>query len=152
MIRELRYALRVLGNDFGLAAVVVLPLALGIGANTALFAVVNAAVLRPLPYDHHERLVSLSLSNSRVPGQGLFSLIRVDQLRAQSGHFLMSQASAGTPSILPVRTSQSSLQRPAYRTIFYRRSVYNRSSGARTFLPEEDRDGGRPVVLLSYGL
>ncbi len=87
MIQELRYTLRVLSNDFRFAAVAILTLALGIGANTTIFTVVNAILLRPLHYSQPDRLVSLSLGYAKTPGRGSFSLPRLDQLRSQNKSF-----------------------------------------------------------------
>jgi predicted permease len=68
-IQDLRYALRSLGQNLTLTSIVVLSLGIGIGANTAIFGVVDALLLRPLPYPHADRLANIWLHS---PGLGIF--------------------------------------------------------------------------------
>ena len=151
MIQELRYAFRVLGNDFGFAAVVVLTLALGIGANTAIFTVVNAVLLRPLPYNQPERLVSIYLGSPAVAGRGSFSLIRLEQLRSQSRS--LSHVAGVCPESFNFTGVDQPEQLSAARVSYdFLQTLGVQPIAGRSFLPEEDREGGRPVVMLSYGL
>jgi len=88
LLQDVRYALRMLRNKPGFTAVAVLTLALGVGANTAIFSIVNAVVLRSLPYRDPDQLVRIYFNS---PGVGmrnvLFSVPELDDLSNRSGVF-----------------------------------------------------------------
>lgn len=88
LLQDIRYGLRLLGKNPGFTAVVVLTLAIGVGANTALFSVVDAVLLRPLPFSHPEQLVAVKAD---MPGLNLsemgISEPELRDLRDSSGVF-----------------------------------------------------------------
>jgi predicted permease len=152
MTTGLGYAFRVLSKDFGFATIATLTLALGIGANTAIFTVVNALLLRPLPYEHSDRLMTLYASNpKRAVGRGSFSLGRLDQLRSESQSF--TDLAGFSSETFNLTGSDEPEQLPGARVS----SNFLRTLGVqpilgRDFLPQEDKEGGQPVALLGYSL
>ena len=67
--QDLRYGVRMLGKNPGFTSIEVLTLALGIGANTAIFSVINAVLLRPLPYPEADRLIWLNERHDQIPAR-----------------------------------------------------------------------------------
>src|ERR1043165_138669 len=94
--QDLRYGARLLAKNPGFAAVAVLTLGLGIGVNTAIFSVVNAVLLRPLPFENPDQLVMIWQTNSqRGVFQDLVSPANLNDLQQQNHTF--SQMAAFNP-------------------------------------------------------
>ena len=147
--QDLLFGARVLLKNPGFTAVVVLTLALGIGANTAIFSVVNAVLLRPLPYQEPDRIVSLS--SYRRGRLGQISPANFLDWREQN------RTSAQMAAIF-TRDANLSSNGEAERMPFAITSanffqVMGVQPGlGRTFLPEEEIAGHAPVVIISHGL
>jgi len=152
LIADVRYGLRGLRRNPGFTAVAILTLALGIGANTAIFSVVNAVLLRPLPYREPSRLAYISEfwpheSNVKTTPSPDFANWSehdrlFDGLAAYGGGAELNLTSAGEPERV-----QGARVTADFFTLLGVQPILGRS-----FLSEEDRPGGRPVVLLSYEL
>jgi putative ABC transport system permease protein len=150
--QDLRYGARMLLKKPGFTLIAIITLALGIGANTAIFSVVNAALLRPLPYEESERLVVLYETN---PQQGRdemsVSYPNFADWRAQSQSFEQLAACLYGGMILTGKDEPARLQVVAVSADFFAMLRVKPLRG-RVFLPEEDKVGGAPVVLLSHAL
>src|SRR5262245_50626880 len=84
LLQDVRYALRLWSRRPGFAIVAILTLALGVGANTAMFSIVNAVLLRPLPYRNADRLVSVWGRTQAFP-RGLLSYNEYEEITRQNG-------------------------------------------------------------------
>ena len=101
LLQDVRYALRVFWKSPGFSIVAALSLALGVGANTAIFSIVNAVLLRSLPFSHPERLVKIVASNRGVGARDIgFSVPEFDDLRSRAGVFDQVTAIQGGPTNL----------------------------------------------------
>jgi putative ABC transport system permease protein len=147
---DLRYGIRSLLRVPAFTTIAVLTLALGIGANTALFTVVKAVLLNSLPYYQPEQLVTLGVGDPSTPNPGTVAYAEVEDWKSRSKVFqsialsqtwLPATSGNGKPEIVSgMRITQNffdTLGIPPYV--------------GRGILREEDRPGGDRVVLLSYG-
>jgi putative ABC transport system permease protein len=149
LLQDLRYAFRLLAKSPGFTAIAILTLALGIGANTAIFSVVNGVLLRPLAFRDPSRLVIVA-EKSPFPTISTSYENYVDW-RDQSRSFESMEATRGTNLTLTGAGEAERLTaRMAPAGLFPLLGV--EASVGRTFLKEEDQAGGTPVALLSYGL
>ena len=150
---DVRFTLRSLGKNPMFTAIVILTLALGIGATTAIFSVVEGVLLRPFPYRDPDRLVML-WENDRLRGtkQERFSAPDFFDVQERADVF-ESLALFQTPSLTltsesadPVRVNVSIVSASLYPVLGSEAML------GRTFYDEEDRPGGNRVAILSHRL
>jgi predicted permease len=150
LIQDIRYGARMLVKSRSLSAVAIIALMLGIGANTAIFSVVNAVLLRPLPYPRPERLVRIYEKSPQFDAQSISYPNFLDwRERNQSFEQIAAFRFEGvnlTGGDLPERI-QGRLVSANFFSILGARPVLG-----RPFLPEEDRPGGNSAVILGNGI
>lgn len=154
-LRDLRYAFRSLGKRPGFTVVVAGTLALGIGANTAIFSVVNAVLLRPLPYSDAERLVMVwGTDRERDVSETRVSYPDFRDWREGSKSFEDLGAFWALPNTDVNLTGGIEPERvPVARvTAGYFKILGVRFTHGRGFRPEENRVGNHRVAVLSHGL
>ena len=148
--RNFRYALRRLKNDKGFACVAVLTLALGIGANSAMFSIVNAVLLRPLPYRDPQRLVLLAEHWPQFPRLTV-SYLNFRDWRDQSHSF---EAVGAVRNALMTMTGTAEAERiPSQHVtanLFDMLGV--KPELGRGFTAQEDSAGGPAVAVISHSL
>ncbi len=149
LIQDVRFALRMLRNSPGFTVVAVLTLALGIGANTAMFSVVNAVLLRPLGYPDSDRMVFLSGWSDHVP---YMSISMADMRDWQSMNTVFeSIAPYRTENVVLTGTSDAEQLAERQITTDYFSATRLQPVIGRAMTAEEDRVGGERVVLLGEG-
>ncbi len=153
LLQDLRYGVRMLLKRPGFTAIAILTLALGIGANTAIFSVVNAVLLRPLPYTEPERLVAIWETNKKNPaGKGSVSYPNFFDWRTQNKSF-ERMAAYYTNSVTLTGVATPVNLRCAIVSAELFALLGARPEQGRLFVPEEDKPNstGRAIIV-SHGL
>ena len=151
LAQDLRYALRTLRKSPGFTFIVVLTLALGIGANTAIFSMVRGVLLRPLPYRDPDGLVFLQQPATRAGVTNVqFSIPELMDYRSQSRTLSGVVEYHSMAFILLGRGEPRRVQTGVVSANFFDLLGVKPALG-RTFRPGEDAIGAEPVLVLSYG-
>src|ERR1700719_2195091 len=152
-LQDCRYAVRMLARNPGFTLIAVLALALGIGANSAIFSLVNAVILKPLPYEKPEQLVQLWMrfTNIGIPNdQNWVSAPEFVDL--QQNQSLSHLAAISSDSFnINISGTPERIDSAVVSTSFFPLLGVQAQLG-RVFLPEEGQPGRQHVVLLSDGL
>jgi len=151
-MNDIRYALRQLRKSPGFTLIAVLTLALGIGANTAIFSVINAVLLRPLPYPEADRIVTL---NESTPSQPEISISWPNFLDWKTESTVFESLAVGRRESFnlsdvagrgPERVSGFVVTAPFFKIIGLNPQI------GRAFTEEEDKTGGQRLAVISDGL
>jgi len=150
LTKDLRFALRVIRNSPGFTAVAILTLALGIGANTAIFSFVNAVLLKPLPFPHAERILNVWEKPPEGDRNGISTLNFLDWKSQNTVFTAMAAQAWGSVTLtgadVPVELRNGRVSAP-YFDIFGAKPMLG-----RTFAPDEDQPGKQYEVVLSHRL
>ena len=150
LLQDVRYGARMIRRNPGFSAVVILTLALGIGANTAIFSVVYGVLLRPLPYIHGGRLVVLHqpLKSLQVPDVG-FSVQEIQDYRDHS-HTLESVVEHHNMNFLLLGKDTAERVDTGVVSANFFDVLGVKPLLGRTFLPRDDQPGSEAVLVLTY--
>jgi putative ABC transport system permease protein len=151
LLQDLRYAIRMLLKKPGFTTVVLITLALGIGANTAIFSVVNGVLIQPLPFKEPDRLVAVREANPKFSNEPIgASFPNFTDWKEQNQVFEHIAAYSGQVLTLigedePLRVSAQTVS-SAFFPMLGAEPILG-----RTFLPEEEKTGQTKAVVLSHG-
>ncbi len=138
---DLRFGGRLLTRKPAFTAIAVITLALGIGANTAIFSVVNSVLLRPLPYPESERLVTMRFNQSLPDLEDVRS--RSQSFEYFGGAVMQPQDYTGDGE--PLQVQAALINADLFKALGVKAAI------GRTISDDEDRYGGDPVVVLAHG-
>lgn len=150
LLQDLRYGLRTLSQSPGFTAVAILTLALGIGANTAIFSFIDGILLKPLPYEDSDRIVRVL---EKPPGglrNGISTLNFLDWKKDNTVFDVMAAQTGGTVTLSG--QTDPELLRDGRASAGYFEIFKIRPALGRTFRADEDQAGKDHVVVLSYAL
>src|ERR1700730_15051018 len=150
LLQDRRYGFRMLAKNPGFTAVAVVTLALGIGANTALFSVINGVLLSPLPFPQPDRLVTLHENKPNFEG-GSVSYPNFRDWRRES-HTFSSLALARTYAFSLTGTGEAEQVSGEFISSDFFSVLGMKPVMGRTFTEDEERVGVGPVALISAGL
>jgi len=145
--QDIKYGMRMLLKSPGFTLVAVLALALGIGANTAIFSVVNAVLLKALPFERPERIVRFYNGASEEPASMSYPDFQDYANRAQTLQHVAAYLTMGTTLTIsgePERVRGASVSAELFPILGAR------AAQGRVFTAEEDKDGAPPVVVISH--
>src|SRR5436190_2091552 len=155
-LQDIRFGLRLLRKNPAFTAVAVLTLALGIGANTAIFSVINGVLLKPLPYPDPDRLVTLwerdpkmGIEQQRVSGPNYLDWREQNTVLSDMA---VSPGWSGSEQFNIVLQDMTAKVPGSYTSASLFSTLGMKPLLGRPFLPEEDRKGGDRVAVLGYGL
>ena len=149
MLQDLRYGLRLLAKSPAFTLIATLSLALGIGANSAIFSMVNVILLRPLPVTEPDRIVSVFMTDSRNPGNLPLSHLNYEDLRDQNTVFSGMAALAFAQVNWSSGTESEQIPAQVVSGNYFSLLGANPALG-RGFLAAEDQQA-TPVVVVSHG-
>jgi putative ABC transport system permease protein len=153
LLQDIRFGARMLLKNKGFTFVAVAALALGIGASTAIFSVVDAVLLRPLPYLHPERIVSFQAINPPrgIKESNVSALDFFDWQKRANGLEHLALFATGGAILTPETSEPVRVPRAVVMSDFFPALGVQPILG-RAFRPEEDKLGAEPVALLGYDL
>jgi putative ABC transport system permease protein len=150
-LQDLRFAVRLLVKDRGFTAVAVLALALGIGVNATVFTFVNAVLIRGLPFDDPDRIMSIGVRDARDRDRGL-SYLDFEDWRAGTRSFSsLAVFNGATMNISDEGRTPEQFGGP-YMSANGFKLIGQRPLLGRDFLPEDDRPGAAAVIILGNGI
>jgi putative ABC transport system permease protein len=153
LLQDIRYGLRMLLKYKGFTAVAVIALGLGIGANTAIFSLVNGVLLRPLPFPEAERIVyfegncpSAGINESNISFADFTDWSQQTDLFASTAAYWTASANLGAEGAEPERVPRAGVTTGFFSVLGVQPFL------GRTFLPEEDKPGTISAAIISHGL
>jgi putative ABC transport system permease protein len=154
VLQDLRYGLRLLLKNKSFTAIAIIALALGIGADTAIFSLVNGVLLRPLPFPDAERIVSIEGKNPAAAGITESNISFLDftdwsqqfDLFASTAAYWTGTANLGADGAEPERVPRAGVTTGFFSVLGIQPAL------GRTFVPEDDKGWPQTVAIISHGL